>query len=140
MTSPATLAARPPRPSSRMALRLSVLALAALVACGGGQDSAMQGVDEDRAALVTPRSTTAAPTSLDPARREQQALAAAPASSRAATQCRDARRLRPGAAWPLMPIHQVLLPDGRVLTYGSDITASRAAAALRGLGSRAGHR
>jgi len=32
-------------------LRLSVLALATLVACGGGQDSAMESVDEDRVAL-----------------------------------------------------------------------------------------
>lgn len=24
------------------------------------------------------------------------------------------------AAWPLIPIHAVLLPDGRVLTYGTN--------------------
>jgi hypothetical protein len=31
----------------------------------------------------------------------------------------------PVLSWPLMPIHQILLPDGRVLTYGSDITGQQ---------------
>ena len=27
--------------------------------------------------------------------------------------------------WPLMPIHAVLLPDGRILTYGSSATGQQ---------------
>src|SRR5215470_8563686 len=31
------------------------------------------------------------------------------------------------SSWPIMPIHAVLLPDGRVLTYGTDATGRQTA-------------
>jgi YVTN family beta-propeller protein len=82
--------------------RGAVLVLAALVgACGGG----------GRGAAVE----TAAPAAADERR---QALAATPATPVPA----DAHlkgMWGPGYDWPIIPIHAALMPDGRVMSFGS---------------------
>jgi hypothetical protein len=113
----------------RAALRLSALAGAALVACGGGGDvSQPMSVDEDTA-------DAAVSTVVADGRRHRLATAAeAAADARAAapgfipTGSPDAQTqgvFGPVLPLPLMPIHQVLLPDGRVLSYGSDVDGSQ---------------
>ena len=41
------------------------------------------------------------------------------------------------ANWPLIPLHAMLIPDGRVLTYGSNATAARPASSSTISGARA---
>ena len=104
--------------------RLSVLAAAALVACGGGGDTPRDaGVEED-AELVS----SAVAIKVDDGRRHamsasDQAAATAPGFIPAGNPDAQTQGVfGPVVPLPLMPIHQVLLPDGRVLFYGSDIT------------------
>jgi hypothetical protein len=120
-TRPPVAASAPPARS--LALRLSVLALATLVACGGGQDTPVaQGVEEDLAGAETaPVNDGRLHAQASPRERALAAHAAAPGfiptgDPNAQTQ----GTFGPVLPWPLMPIHQVLLPDGRVLFYGSD--------------------
>jgi hypothetical protein len=118
------------QPRRSILLRLSVLALGALVACGGGHDSAVQtaAVEED---LAQPEDTTpindgrlhalASP--------QEKALAARAGKPGFIPQgdpnAQTLGTFGPVLPWPLMPIHQVLLPDGRVLFYGSDTTGKQ---------------
>ncbi len=106
------------------ARRLAGLAAAALVACGGGAGD-------------TPRA--------DAVEEDLAADTAGPPAAAGVRGARDARTARPGFIptgdpnaqtqgvfgpvldLPLMPIHQVLLPDGRVLFYGSDVTGKQGA-------------
>jgi hypothetical protein len=122
-SAPGAIAA--PRARS-LVLRLSVLALAALVACGGGQDTSLMNtaVEEDLAQADTAPVNDGRLHAL--ATSEQRAAAArAAAPGFIPTGDPNAQTMGtfgPVLPWPLMPIHQVLLPDGRVLFYGSDTT------------------
>jgi len=111
-----------------VAPRLSVLSLAALVACGGGTHEASRVAAEEDAVstgsspLDDGRAHVAATANL----RAQAARATAPGfmptgDPNAGTQ----GVFGPVVPWPLMPIHQMLLADGRVLTYGSDVTGKQ---------------
>jgi len=110
-----------------VAPRLSVLALAALVACGGGHEAPRVATEEDtvatdRAPVDDGRAHVAATA------RQRAEATRAHAPGFMPTGDPDAGTqgvFGPVLSWPLMPIHQVLLADGRVLTYGSDITGKQ---------------
>jgi hypothetical protein len=111
-----------------VAPRLSVISLAALVACGGGGHEAPRSVAEEDAVASdrSPLDDGRAHVASTPRMRAQAARANAPGfmpvgDPDAGTQ----GMFGPVLSWPLMPIHQVLLADGRVLTYGSDITGKQ---------------
>ncbi len=106
------------------ALRLSCLAFAALVACGGGQDSPVSMIEEDQVVSTAAQLNDGR---LHPLASPQERAAAARAAAPGFIPTGDPNAqtlgvFGPVVPWPLMPIHQVLMPDGRVLTYGSDIT------------------
>jgi hypothetical protein len=101
--------------------RLGPLALVALAACGGGGDTApVDAVEEDALAAPTATGSTRA---IAGVAASPKTFAGTPAGWLPTGDPEAAVRgvFGPLTAWPLMPIHQVLLPDGRVLTYGSDV-------------------
>ncbi|WP_198321051.1 galactose oxidase-like domain-containing protein [Azohydromonas aeria] len=124
---------------------LLILAAAVLAACGGG-DGAGSGTGADSGALATPAAlerdlpeedavpvdygsgpvgTASAVTETMKALSADGDLAAAEltASYRPTTLTRaayNAGAFGPVFGWPIIPIHMVQLPDGRVLAYGSD--------------------
>ncbi len=115
-------------PAARLR-RLAALALAAwLAGCGGGdtpQDSLELALQRERgtgAKPVTP------PTTASTESQRQRAAEAGPNASASAffpggvTIPSDANAkgmFSPVYAWPLIPLHTVLLPDGRLMTYGT---------------------
>ena len=107
-----------------------MLALAALVACGGGQGaraSRPMSRKTRQPSTASPMDDGRAHVASTPRLRAQAAQAAkAGRDARSATRT-PARRAcsAPWLSWPLMPIHQVLLPDGRILFYGSDINGQQ---------------
>jgi hypothetical protein len=111
------------RPVRSLALRLSVLALATLVACGGGQDTPVsQAAEED---LAGPDTAPVDDGRLHALASPQERALAVRAAAAGFVPTGDPNAQTQGSfgpvlPWPLMPIHQVLLPDGRVLFYGSD--------------------
>jgi hypothetical protein len=112
------------------AIRLSVLALAALAACGGGSgtDTAPpMAIEEDSATVDSvPIVDGRLKAEATPAERQRAAQAAKPGfMPSGAPDAGTQGVFGPMLSWPLMPIHQVLLPDGRVLFYGSDITGQQ---------------
>ncbi|MFT3664257.1 PA14 domain-containing protein [Piscinibacter sp.] len=83
-------------------LRLASLTFAALLAaCGGGGDDTPSSSD---AQAVEGRKTSAAftPTTPIPSDAHQRGM------------------WGPVKSWPLIPVHAVLMPDGRVMSYGTD--------------------
>src|SRR5262245_12065812 len=111
-----------------VAPRLSVLSLAALVACGGGtHEAARVAAEEDAVSTDSPplddgRAHVASTANLRAqAARANKAGFMPTGDPNAGTQ----GVFGPVVPWPLMPIHQVLLADGRVLTYGSDVTGKQ---------------
>lgn len=90
-------------PTTTPRLRLACLTLAAMLAAcgGGGGDEPSSGGD---ASAVDGRKSSAAftPTTPIPADAHQRGM------------------WGPVKAWPLIPVHAVLMPDGRVMSYGTD--------------------
>jgi hypothetical protein len=128
MTKPISFQAAAVVPFLRAAApRLSVLSLAALVACGGGHEAAPPvAAEEDAAAEHAPLDDGSAHVAASPRVRAQAARANSPGFMPVGDPDAGTKGVfGPVLTWPLMPIHQVLLPDGRVLTYGSDITGKQ---------------
>lgn len=118
--------------------------LAALGACGDGADpaalklgadSSLEIAEDDNAAPVDYGQGPTAPAAV-PMREQMKVLADADpnavVSYRPANGGPDAHlagAFGPSFAWPLIPLHMVLLPDGRVLGYGSDEKGAQGALA-----------
>jgi hypothetical protein len=109
------------------ALRAPALVLAALAVCCGSHAARVTSVEEDvtasgRARVDDGSSHVAA----TPRQRAQALQATKPGFMPAGDPNAGTQGVfGPVLSWPLMPIHQILLPDGRVLTYGSDITGKQ---------------
>ena len=87
--------------AARASLGLSSLALASvmlLAACGGGQDDAEPAAQSARRA----RATSLPPGTTIPADAATRGMYGTLQS------------------WPLITVHAVLMPDGRVMSYGTD--------------------
>jgi YVTN family beta-propeller protein len=95
--------------SHRILASLPVMAL--LLSCGGG------GGDEAR---VAPQRVTSKPAGSTPAHRAKIQSFVPPTPVPADANING--MWSPVYAWPIIAVHSVLLPDGRVLTYGSDTT------------------
>jgi hypothetical protein len=122
-TSPAPVVP-PPRD---FAFRSPALMLAALAVCGGAVAASATKVEEDRASSVSaPVDDGRAHAAATPRQRALAAQASKPGFMPAGDPNAGTQGVfGPVLSWPLMPIHQILLPDGRVLTYGSDITGKQ---------------
>ena len=84
-------------------LSISTLALAALISCGGGgTDEAPPAADQRKSpqAVFTPTGTIPADANVK-------------------------GMFSPVTPWPLIPVHTVLMADGRVITYGTDGTGKQ---------------
>jgi len=103
----------PPARSSAISwpFRIAAIAAAALAASCGGGDSAG---DAQRASA-----TSAAP----PRQKATAFVPSTPIPSDASTR----GMWSPVYNWPIISVHTVLLPDGRVLSYGSDLTGLQTA-------------
>jgi Domain of unknown function (DUF1929) len=102
---------------TRWTLRL--VAATVLVACGGGggSDSSSGGGDKDPLVEDLPPTPTVEDEPED--RPVDEAAGAEPPFAIGDTaQVQGA--FGPAFGWPIIPIHMVMLPDGRVLSYGSD--------------------
>ncbi len=115
---------------------LCVLIAAALTGCGGGgtEISASTALEESAAMDDLPEDDVEAPVDFGsgpvaaagPLTETMKALAASgqlsasykPENTTSAAY--KAGAFGPAFAWPIIPLHMVLLPDGRVLAYGSD--------------------
>jgi hypothetical protein len=116
------------RDSSAWARALaSALSLAVLAACGGGGGEPGKQANEqpnDQVTLGLPNEKAVYDTVTPEIRKK--ALGLPPASSIPA----DANlrgMFGPVQAFPLIPVHAVLLPDGRMLSYGTDTTGKQTA-------------
>lgn len=101
MDSNPAMAQRRPLSRPASALLVALGAACVLAACGGGSgstaDSATQASAEGR----------------------KQALAALPPGTVIPADARTMGFWGPAATWPLVSVHMVLMPDGRVMSYGS---------------------
>lgn len=108
-------------PPARVSRRgVLVAAAAALAGCGGaGEDDARRSASVTEVPEDAPPGPTAAPM-------RRPLAAGAHADAAAATEFNGGPRAHidgafgPLHAWPVMPIHTALLPDGRVMAYGTD--------------------
>jgi hypothetical protein len=113
---------------------LCVLIAAALAGCGGGGGAGLSVSEETAAEMDTPEDDVEAPVDygsgpVAAAGAVTETLKALAASGQLSASYKPENTgstaynigaFGPVFAWPVIPLHMVLLPDGRVLGYGSD--------------------
>jgi YVTN family beta-propeller protein len=111
--SPSSPGAKPPR-RGRITTLVAGVGLLMLASCGG--ESSAPAATNDR-----PANSTATATATDPAGAadDRKRALALPAGTTIPVDAHTKGLFGPLQNWPLIPIHAVLTPDGRVMTYGT---------------------